>query len=103
MWLTKRAACTCSRCIRTIRDTDRSGIWKLKASQIAYMKSKPGVWFATHQDVAAYVKRRGDGGLIVSIGSTASLSATPLFRRRFRNCIIFGENWAARSAALEFW
>jgi peptidoglycan/xylan/chitin deacetylase (PgdA/CDA1 family) len=23
---------------------------------IAYMKSKPGVWFATHQDVAAYVK-----------------------------------------------
>jgi len=23
---------------------------------IVYMKSKPGVWFATHQDVAAYVK-----------------------------------------------
>jgi peptidoglycan/xylan/chitin deacetylase (PgdA/CDA1 family) len=23
---------------------------------IAYMKSKPGVWFATHQDVATYVK-----------------------------------------------
>src|SRR5439155_7074465 len=23
---------------------------------IAYMKSKPGVWFATHEDVAKYVK-----------------------------------------------
>jgi hypothetical protein len=23
---------------------------------IAYMKSKPGVWFASHEDVAKYVK-----------------------------------------------
>ena len=26
---------------------------------IVYMKSKPGVWFATHEQVAAYVKSAG--------------------------------------------
>ena len=30
---------------------------------IVYMKSKPGVWVATHQDVAVYVKDGGDGRL----------------------------------------
>jgi peptidoglycan/xylan/chitin deacetylase (PgdA/CDA1 family) len=27
---------------------------------IAYMKSKPGVWFATHEQVATYVKKMGE-------------------------------------------
>jgi hypothetical protein len=27
---------------------------------IAYMKSKPGVWFATHEDVAKYVKKMAE-------------------------------------------
>ena len=27
---------------------------------IAYMKSKPGVWFATHEEVATYVKKAAE-------------------------------------------
>jgi hypothetical protein len=28
---------------------------------VAYMKSKPGVWFATHAEVAAYVEGAAGG------------------------------------------
>ena len=29
---------------------------------ITYMKSKPGVWFATHEEIARYVKQNGASG-----------------------------------------
>jgi len=36
------------------RDIARRALWLEKL--IAYMKTKPGAWFATHEEVARYVK-----------------------------------------------
>ena len=34
---------------------------KMLERLITYMKSKPGVWFATHEDIASYVKQQAAG------------------------------------------
>jgi peptidoglycan/xylan/chitin deacetylase (PgdA/CDA1 family) len=42
---------------------------------IIYMKSKPGVWFATHEQVADYLKKNRTGALTIS--ATAKINSSP--------------------------